>query len=341
MRILVVGQGIAGTALAWALLRRGASVHVADGDLPHPASTAAAGLINPVTGKFYVKTWRYDDFFPVARRFYADMEAALGVCIWSEVRVLRVLDTPKAANDWNARSGDPAYAGLLGTCAHAGPWQPFARHNGLWGETRGAARVDFPQLLSAFRAHFIRQGLFFPKKITPEAAVDAAPDYDAVVFCEGWRGALNPFFPDLPWRLTAGEALLIRLTPPVAASLRDVLKKNLLLIPLSDGLVWAGATYRHWQPTNPVPAPDTTAIEEELRQLLQMPFEVVGVASGIRPTVRDRRPLIGNSAQRSDFFIFNGLGTKGALLAPYWAEHLAQHLLEGSALSPEVRLDRP
>lgn len=341
MRILVVGQGIAGTALAWALLRRGASVHVADGDLPHPASTAAAGLINPVTGKFYVKTWRYDDFFPVARRFYADLEAALGIRIWSEVRVLRVLDTPKAANDWNARSGDPAYAVLLSTCIHAGPWQPLVRYSGLWGETRGAARVDFPRLLSAFRAHLLRQGLFFSKKITPEAAADAAPDYDAVVFCEGWRGSLNPFFPDLPWRLTAGEALLIRPAPPAAVSLRDVLKKNLLFIPLHDGLVWAGATYRHWQPTDPVPTPDTAAIEEELRQLLQMPFEVVDVASGIRPTVRDRRPLMGSSAQRSDFFIFNGLGTKGALLAPYWAEHLAQHLLEGSALSPEVRLDRP
>ncbi len=341
MRILVVGQGIAGTALAWALLRRGATVHVADGDLPHPASTAAAGLINPVTGKSYVKTWRYDDFFPVARRFYADMEAALGVRIWSEVRVLRVLDTPQAANDWTARSGDPAYAGLLGTCAHAGPWQPCVHYSGLWGETLGAARVDFPQLLNAFRAHFIRQGLFLHKKITPEAAVGTAPDYDAVVFCEGWRGALNPFFPNLPWRLTVGEALLIRLALPAAASLCDVLKKNLLVIPLHDGLVWAGATYRHWQPTDPVPTPDTAAIEYELRQLLRVPFEVVGVASGIRPTVRDRRPLMGSSAQRPDFFIFNGLGTKGTLLAPYWAEHLAQHLLEGSALSLEVRLDRP
>lgn len=341
MRILVVGQGIAGTTLAWALLRRGARVHVADGDLPHPASTAAAGLINPVTGKFYVKTWRYDDFFPVAQRFYADMEASLGVRIWSEVRVLRVLDTPKAANDWDARSGDPAYAGLLSTCPHAGPWQPFVRYSGLWGETRGAARVDFPQLLSAFRAHFIRQGLFFHKKITPEAALDAAPDYDAVVFCEGWRGVLNPFFPNLPWRLTVGEALLLRLAPAAAASLRDVLKKNLLLIPLNDGLVWAGATYRPWLPTDPLPELNPAVIEEELRQWLRLPFEVVGVASGIRPTVRDRRPLIGSSARHPGFFMFNGLGTKGALLAPYWAEHLAQHLLEGSALSPEVRLDRP
>ncbi|MCS7035445.1 MAG: FAD-dependent oxidoreductase [Saprospiraceae bacterium] len=340
MRILVVGQGIAGTALAWALLRRGAHVHVADADLPHPASTAAAGLINPVTGKFYVKTWRYDEFFPVARRFYAEIEAALGIRIWSEARVLRPLDTPKAANDWDARCGDPAYARLLGVCADAGLWQPMLTYNGLWGETRGAARVDFPQLLSAFRAHLARQGLFLFQKIMPEEALRVAADYDAVVFCEGWRGALNPFFPNLPWRLTAGEALLIRLKAPGAPSLRDVLKKNLLFIPLSDGLVWVGATYRHWSPTDPVPAPNTAAIEEELACVLRAPFERVSVASGIRPTVRDRRPLLGSSAQRSEFFMFNGLGTKGALLAPYWAEHMAQHLLKGSALSPEVRLDR-
>ncbi|MCS6928291.1 MAG: FAD-binding oxidoreductase [Saprospiraceae bacterium] len=340
MRILIVGQGLAGTVLSWALLQRGAEVWVAEGDLAHPASTAAAGLINPVTGKLYVKTWQYDDFFPIAKRFYAEMEAALRICVWSDVRVLRLLDTPKSVNDWEARQSDPAYAGLLSTVVHAGSWQPYLHHPGPWGETRGAARVDLPLLLSAFRAYLLEKGLFLSEKISPEEITKLAQEYEVVIFCEGWRGALNPFFPNLPWRLTVGEALLVRLLHPNAASLCDVVKKNLLLIPLGDAYVWAGATYRHWFPSMPIPEPRPEALEKEVRQLLRVPFEVVRVISGIRPTVRDRRPLIGESSLQPNFFLFNGLGTKGALLAPYWAEHFASHLLEGVPLSPIVHIHR-
>lgn len=340
MRILIVGQGIAGTALAWALLQRGAMVRVADGNLEHSASVAAAGLINPVTGKFYVKTWRYDDFFPVAQRFYHQIEIALGLRVWSEVRVLRLLDTPKAANDWEARKSDESYTPLLSTCIEAGPWQPFVRLGGPWGETRGAARVDFPRLLSAFREYLSRKALFTAQHLTPEEALRCASDYDAVVFCEGWRGALNPFFPNLPWRLTVGTALLIRLKSPEANELRNVLKKNLLFIPLGDGTLWVGASYQQWSPEKPLPPLPTAALEAELQQVIRVPFERLRVVGGIRPTVRDRRPLIGRSPEYAHLFMFNGLGTKGALLAPYWAEHLAEHLLEGRSLSPEVRLER-
>jgi len=337
MHILIVGQGIAGTALAWALMQRGATVRVADGDLPQASSLAAAGLINPVTGKFYTKTWRYDDFFPAARRFYAEMETALGVRVWTETRVLRLLDSPKAANDWAARMADPDYTGLVGMCGDAGAWQPLLRSTPTAvGETHGAARVDFSLLLRAFREHLVQRGLFAPQILTPEAVLQQEADYDAVVFCEGWRSIMQPVFPNLPWQLTVGEAILIRFSQSSAASLGDVLKKNLLHIPLGDGLVWVGGTYQRWSPGEPAPEPRFAVMESELRALLREPFEIVRLLSGIRPTVRDRRPLIGPSPTHPRFYLFNGLGTKGALLAPYWAEHLADHLLKGWPLSPEV-----
>ncbi len=341
MRILVVGQGIAGTALAWTLMQRGVVVRVADGDLPHASSVIAAGLINPVTGKFYTKTWRYEDFFPIARRFYAEMEAALGIRVWTETRVLRLLDSPQAANDWAARMADPDYAGLLGMRSDAGPWQSLLYPTPTSvGETYGAARVDFSLLLRAFREYLVQQGLFVPQALTPEAALQQEPDNNAVVFCEGWRSVMQPFFPNLPWQLTVGEAMLIRLSRPSAVRPSDVLKKNLLHIPMDDGLVWVGGTYQRWSPGEPVPESKAPVIESELRALLREPFEVVRLLSGIRPTVRDRRPLIGPSPIHPRFYLFNGLGTKGALLAPYWAEHLADHLLEGRPLASEVLLSR-
>ncbi len=341
MRILIVGQGIAGTTLAWALMRRKATVYIADGNLPHSASLSAAGLINPITGKFYAKTWRYDDFFPVARRFYRDMEAALHLSsLWTEVRVLRVLDTPKALNDWALRMTNPTYAGLVGMSSEAEPWSEYLCKAYPLGETRGAARVDFSKLLTAFRKYMTERGLFIPQNLSPEAVLAMAMDYDAVVFCEGWRGALNPFFPTALWQLTFGEALLVRFLSPHLPHLRDVLKKGLLLVPVKNGVVWAGGTYRRWSPPEPIPQPNSTAMVQTLQQLLHPSFELLRTMGGIRPTVRDRRPLLGGSPVQSAFFLFNGLGTKGALLAPHWAEHMADHLLRGSALDREVSLSR-
>ncbi len=340
MRVLIVGQGIAGTALAWALMRRGVAIRIVDGSLPYPASAAAAGLINPVTGKFYVKTWGYDDFFPTARRFYAEMEENLGLRFWQDLRVLRLLDTPQAINDWAARSADPAYQTLLGILHDAGPWSALLRTTTWVGETRGAARVDFGTLLTAFRKYLSDRALLVEHALSPPEALQWAKDFDAVVFCEGWRGVLNPFFPGLPWQLTFGEALLIRIHHPEANLLCDVVKKNALFVPLGNGLVWVGATYRRWTPSDAVPTSLLSALEAEVREQLSAPFEVVGPACGIRPTVRDRRPLIGESPMLRGVFLFNGLGTKGALLAPYWAEHLTNHLLEGTPIAPEVSVGR-
>ena len=95
MKILIVGQGIAGTLLAWSLRRRGAKVHIADVALPGHSSRAAAGIINPVTGKRFVKSWRFDEFFPVAKNIYQQLEQELGITFWEERPTLRLLGTPE------------------------------------------------------------------------------------------------------------------------------------------------------------------------------------------------------------------------------------------------------
>ena len=101
MNIFIVGQGLAGTLLAWNLRRRGGEVTIADADLPGSASAVAAGIINPVTGKRFVKSWRFDEFFPVARATYLALEQELGVPIWQEQPIVRLLATAEEANDWS------------------------------------------------------------------------------------------------------------------------------------------------------------------------------------------------------------------------------------------------
>ncbi len=71
---VIVGQGLAGTALAWCLLRRGVRVLVIDCAEPFTASRVAPGLITPITGKRLKRSWQWTEFWPVARDFYQSLE---------------------------------------------------------------------------------------------------------------------------------------------------------------------------------------------------------------------------------------------------------------------------
>lgn len=340
MKILLIGQGIAGTMLAWSLQNRGAQVFVAEGCLPGDASSVAAGIINPVTGKRFVKSWQFDDFFSVAQTAYQSLEQTLNIEIWSEQSIVRLLASPEEANDWALRYASPDYAELLGETTDAGAWSRFLQPGFRFGVIRQAARVDFQKLMAAYRQKAIEEGVFLQKKIDCQQIEQQTNGYDTVIFCEGWRGEQNPFFPNLHWQLAKGEALLIRLKDEQASSIEAMLKKTVTLVPLGNGVFWAGGSYQ-WHFPHLLPSEgEKNFILNHLKEMLAAPFEVIGHRAGVRPTVKDRRPLVGQSQANPKFFIFNGLGTKGALLAPYWAAHFAQHLLEGKPLDAAVDIRR-
>ena len=354
-KILLIGQGIAGTVLAWRLLRRGVTLHIADGNLPGGASVAAAGIINPVTGKRFVKSWRFEEFFPAARRTYQEMEAALGISIWQEKPIVRLLATPEEANDWAVRCSLFDYSDYLGELPDAGDWGSLIKPGFRAGAIRQAARVNFEQLLPAFRAAVQKQGflapgilpersdnqpVFLEREIDYQEIEKLASAYDYIIFCEGYRAEANPFFPKLPWQIAKGEALIIRFNDLRTASIVDMLKKTMTLVPLGNGTFWAGGSYQWHYPDLHPSASERAFILHHLQEMLAAPFEVIDHIAGVRPTVKDRRPFLGRSPENPKVFMFNGMGTKGALLAPFWAEHLVQHMLEGALLAPEVDIQR-
>ena len=112
------------------------------------------------------------------------------------------------------------------------------------------------------------------------------------------------------------------------------------LVPVGDNLFWAGGSYQ-WHFPDLLPSEgEKQFILKHIEEMLAAPFEIVGHVAGVRPTVKDRRPFIGQSVLHSKVFIFNVLGTKGALLAPFWAEHFAKHLLQGTSLDSMVDIRR-
>ena len=340
MRCLIIGQGIAGSVLAWTLQKRGVQVVLADLPRPDSSSKVAAGIINPVTGKRLVKSWRFDEFYPVAKAVYQAMELQWGRKVWRDHTIFRLLDSVPELNDWSARMADPEYSAILGQSASLGTWSGFVKPGHAVGEIRQAARVDFSAIIQGVKTEMENRGAYRLEEISPERAEQLFKDFDVLIYCDGAASIKNPFFPNLPWQLSKGEALLLRLQRSDNSDFQEIIKKTLLLAPVSDGLIWAGSNY-NWDFSN---AGTTTAgqefLEARISELLTVPYEIVHRFAAIRPTVKDRRPFLGISPMHSNVFIFNGLGTKGALLAPYWAAHLADHLLDGKSLDASVDINR-
>lgn len=328
-KMLIIGQGIAGTLLAWELRKRGAMVDILDGNLPGASSIAAAGIVNPVTGKRYVKSWRFEEFYPVARQTYRELEELMQIPLWEERPILRLLATPEETNDWSIRCAQPDYVGFLSESSHAGNWGPLLKPGYHYGLIHQAGRVNLPLLVQAFRQFAINNGFFREETWRTDLQEDLFSSYDKVVFCEGWRGESNPLFPQTPFRVSKGEALLLRFPGIAQEHLpSQMLKKTVLIAPLGNGIYWAGSTYRWFFPDTQPGEEGKTFLLDYLHEMLDAPFDILDQLAGIRPTMIDRRPVVMQSPVNSNAFMLNGLGTKGALLAPYFAAKLATQLLQ-------------
>jgi glycine/D-amino acid oxidase-like deaminating enzyme len=313
---VIVGQGLAGTALAWSLLRRGRGVRVADRDEPAGASRLAAGLITPVTGKRLAKSWRWDELYPAAVAFYRACEAATGGRFLDQRPALRLFADGAERAEYRRRETD-VLRGLVRPADHVRADWYDAPHGGF--EMPAAARLDVPRYLDTSRAHFRAAGAFVA------ADIDPGDDFGTgtAVFCRGFAADSDPWFGGVRFNAAKGEMLTLR----VPGFVEDrVVHRGVWLAPLGDELFRAGSTYT-WAPLDSRPTPQGRAeIEAKLRAFLKCPFEVIDHRAAVRPVIDAGFPVLGRHPDHPHRVYFNGLGSKGALLAPFFADQLAAHL---------------
>jgi glycine oxidase len=343
---LIVGQGIAGTVLAFTLQQRGWRVLVADPGEPHSASQIAAGLVNPITGHRLVKTWLADELFPFLHQFYPALEKQLEGRFFYPRPLYRPFESVAHQNQALADLAEARYAPYL---RPAPPAEDYGRlvHDPFGGvEVAQAGLVDTAALLTAAQAYLRARDAFRPAPV-PDDALEIGPTAvrwqgitaKLVVFCRGWHEARSQFWSWLPFRPVKGEILLGQLEGP---NFSAILNRGCWVAPPTQpgGLYKVGATY-HWQTLDTQP---TEAARQELTQklnsLLKPAFRQTGQVAGVRPATADRKPFLGQHPQWPNLFIFGGLGTKGVSLAPFLAAHLAAHLAEGAPLLPAVDVAR-
>jgi glycine/D-amino acid oxidase-like deaminating enzyme len=339
---LVVGQGLAGTALAFSLLEAGLTVHVADWPQPNSTSKVAAGLFNPITGRKMSKTWMAEALFPALHAFYPRLEALLGASFFHPTPIYVPFDSLAKQQEWLAKSGEPGYGAFVGDFSQAR--YPGALHEPFGGMLlRGSGWLDTRAFLASARAFLAQRGLLTEAKVeTSELRFSEGFVYwkelkaSRIVFCEGIGNRLNPFFDWLDYRPAKGEILEVEMPE---APFGEIVNRGCWMIRQPGGHFRVGSNFERSH--DPAPSEQgRRQVEEKLGKLTPLPYRVVGQQAGIRPATYDRRPFVGPHPERPEVWVFGGLGSKGTSLAPYWAQRLAAHWLGGEALPPEVLPNR-
>lgn len=313
---IVVGHGLAGAAVAWQLRRAGRRVLVIDRPSPASASRVAAGLVTPITGRRLVRIPGFDELYAAAAEFYRRMETETGERFFTARNAVRLF-------------ADGRERAKLATAPEAvvNPEWFAAPHGGF--ELAPAARLDVPRYLDASRARLEHDGCFLEAAVDPRSDLVINPDSvalprlgvraDGVVFCQGLDGRENPWFPHLRFTPAKGEVLALRV--PGLAEER-VVHRGAWLASAGGDLFRVGATYDR-DDLSPMPTDRGRAeLVARLREFLRLPFEVVGHAAGVRPILAGMTPVAAVHPEHPQLAVLNGLGSKGALLAPTLAARL-------------------
>lgn len=344
---MIVGAGLAGCSIAWRLQEAGQPFRLIGSSQLPSAVEAAAGIINPVTGRWMTKSWRFDTLATEAARFYRSIEKRFSVNVFHPIPATRFCLNAEDAKRAGRRSRNPRYAGVLGDFAEpSGHLGPFRNAHGCL-HIHGAAYVDLPQVVDILRHYFSSLGrfedaVFDYEGLKPHGSgwTYGGEHFDRVIFCEGAALRANPWFGDLPLTPAKGETLLCRSETFPAPD--GLVHHGKWLLPYPDGSFRIGATYDE-QDLRPEPTGEARVeLREAFAQMTASPqaLEVLQQPVGIRPSTRDAKPLLGRHPEVPGLFVFNGLGAKGASLAPTLSREMHAFLFHAGALHPETDIQR-
>lgn len=340
---LIIGQGLAGTALAWRLLERDRSFLIVDRDEPLTSSKVAAGLVTPITGMRLALSWRYESLYPEALQFYRRIEKRLGAKFFYARPHVRLFRSEQERERWDRRTRDGQVRQFVRD-THAGLLVDAAVFDNPWGgfQQRHAAYLDTTTCLEESRRYFQSLVSWAQADVKPEDVVlqDAhvkwrGMQFGAVVFCQGAEATRHPWFDWVPFQSVRGTVLSLR----AGIEERRIIHRDCWLMRREDGTFRAGSTYelKFSEPHTPGTAA-MKDLQERLRSLVKVNFAITGSQTAVRPIVKGRPVLLGRHPAHPQVVFFNGLGSKGVLRAPCMARTLVEHLLTGVALDAEFDL---
>ena len=339
---IILGQGLCGTFLSYYLLKAGKKILVIDENKPFTATKAASGVINPVTGRRIVRTWRIEELLPFALEGYNAIGSELNAELVKSTSILGFHPSTQMKEAFEKRvlEGEDFLQIPIGT----NEWTQYFNYYFGVGAVSPCLLIDLNTMLVTWRQKLkddnaLLEEVFDWREYNGQTNHGTYKNITAqkIVCCDGVAGFNNPYFNKLPYAKIKGEAIIASI-PSLPRNC--IYKQGISIVPWKDDLFWIGSSYQ-WSYEDLSPTTSfIKKVEMHLQQWLKVPYTVVDHFASERPATIERRPFVGLHPHQSSVAILNGMGTKGCSLAPFFAHQLTEHLVHQTPLYPEVDVQR-
>lgn len=328
---IIVGQGLAGTLLAYDLIELGKSVIIIDTHLKASASRVAAGLINPISMKRCIPAMP-TNYLTTAFNRYSDLEDKLNSRFLFKKPLLRLFDSFETKDLWIDKYENKQMDLYIDKFCAVNTFS-FLKDEFSSAIVKPAGYLDLKEFLTVSREYFKENRMLLEEKFNFSEFNDRSISYknlkaDKIVFCDGFRIKENPFFDYLPIAPTKGELMQIKI--PSIENFDKIISKGIYIIPNDDYIYTVGATYNRDDLTENLTKDGQQFLKDKLDEVLNVDYEIISSVAGVRPTVKDREPLIGMHKEFNNIGVFNGLGARGVLNAPHFSKEFSKGLISDS-----------
>ena len=339
---IIVGQGLAGSVLALELLEKGMKIQVIDNKHFRSSSKIAGGLVHQMSYRRTILSWNAQLLSEFSINYYQEKEKELNTSFFESLTFLRLFGSIEEQNNWFGKQAVPPFNKVLFDFKDDLSKYGVKNSFGL-GRVNWSYRLHVDVFLEAVKNRLISKGDLIEEKFNYEllSVSEGEVSYNGqkakgIIFCEGHQYIHNPYFNYIPEKLTKGEILKIKVDEfsPYAIS------KNCFILPLKSEEYILGATY-DWSKKDYEPTEEAkNELLDKFKNISDKPVEVVEQRVGVRPTTIDRKPILGSHPVNDNLYIFNGLGSKGVQLVPYYASRMVEYLMNARTIEKEINSSR-
>ncbi len=339
---IIVGLGLAGLAFTKELDKNKKSYIVFE-DHSQNSSIVAGGMYNPVILKRFTPVWNAIEQLEIAMPFYEELEEQFNKKYDFPVAIYRIFKSVEEQNNWFIACDKPLLSNYMVPQLINKNFEGVLAPNGF-GKLTNTGRIDTKTLLEDYRNYLVERNLlkndsfeYAELKINDDSVEYKNIKASKIIFCEGFGLTKNPFFNYLPMQEAKGELIIIHASK---LNLDFLIKASVFVLPLGDNYFKVGATF-NWKDKTKLPTEEgKQELITKLETIITVPYTIVEHTAGIRPTVKDRRPLVGKHPKYKNLAILNGLGTRGVMIAPVAAKALYNYLEEKVEIDKEISIDR-
>jgi glycine/D-amino acid oxidase-like deaminating enzyme len=339
---LIIGSGLAGISFSEIALKNVKSIRVLNNNSQN-SSKVAGGLYNPVILKRFSEVGQAKEHLLVMNEFFSALEEKLNTKLDFKTPILRKFFSVEEQNNWFAASDKINLAPYLSTQIISKKYQSIDSPFG-YGEVMQTGYIDTALVLEKYKEYLLKEQLLIEDTfdytlLEEEPNGIRYKDIQAkhIIFAEGFGIHANPYFKHLPLDGTKGELLIIK-APKL--NLDVIVNTSVFILPLGNDLFKIGATYNWEDKTNITTEEGKRELVERIKEIITCDFEIVNHFAGVRPTVKDRRPLVGTYKNHNSIHVLNGLGTRGVMLGPAMAKVLFDHIEYQKPLEKAIDIKR-